>query len=68
MEVKELFTLMIAGSGVAFGFGKQASNISSIKRDVDNIGKSHRDISQILSNIHDRLARIEQDIVHLKNK
>jgi hypothetical protein len=68
MDLKELVPIAIMGGGVAFGFGRQAANLASLKRDVDSIGKSHRDISQILADIRDRLARIEQDILHLKNK
>jgi predicted nucleic acid-binding Zn-ribbon protein len=68
MELKELLPLGAAGVGVAFGFGRQAANLQSLKRDVDFIGRSHRDISESLADIRDRLARIEQDITHLKNK
>jgi hypothetical protein len=68
MDLKELIPIAMTGVGVAFGFGRQAANLASLKRDVDFIGKSHRDISETLSDIRDRLARIEQDIIHLKNK
>ena len=66
MDTKELLGYGITLLGVAFGFGRQATHISVLRRDINMIGESHRSISNQLSVINDRLARIEQDLSYIK--
>jgi hypothetical protein len=65
---QELIGFAITFAGMAFGFGKQAANISTLRRDTDAITKMHRDTLQELGEIKAQLARIDQRLLFLEKK
>jgi len=66
MNLLELIPLGITAIGVAFGFGKQASAIAILRRDVDNIAKLHRATLELLSDVDRKLVRIDERVEALR--
>ncbi len=65
---KELIGFAITFAGMAFGFGKQSANISTLRRDTDAIGNMHRETLQELGQIKAQLARIDQRLLFLERE
>jgi hypothetical protein len=68
MTWKELIGFAITFAGMAFGFGKQSANISTLRRDTDAIAKMHRETLKELAEIKEQLARIDQRLLFLERK
>lgn len=64
MDLKELIGFAVTFAGMAFGFGRQSSEIRHLRRDADSIGRSHREILDELGKINARLERFDQRIVY----
>lgn len=62
----DFFPLGIASIGAAFGFGKQATAIATLRKDTDAIARMHRDTLQELGEIKNQLARIDQRMLFLE--
>lgn len=67
MAFGEFIPLFLSGVGVVFMFGKQANAIAVLKRDVDNISASKREILAEIRSIHDAQIRLESKLDHLIN-
>lgn len=64
METKDLIGFAITFVGMAFGFGRQSGEIKNQRRDIDNIGRSHRDIMNELVEIKGKLERLDQRVLY----
>lgn len=62
MSTQEIIGFAITGIGVAFGFGRQAANISNNQKDIHAIAKLHRDTQAELNDMKILIARLEQKI------
>lgn len=52
-------SLAISGIGVSFAFGRQAGAITTLKRDMNNIGDSKREIIQKINRLEQAITRLE---------
>lgn len=68
MDLQSLIGLGSSFAAMAFGFGRQSSTISVLRRDVDNIGSLYRQNLELVSDIRAQLARIESRLEHLEEK
>lgn len=62
MNTQEIIGFAITGIGVAFGFGRQAANISNNQKDIHAIAKLHRETQEQLHDIKIIVAKLEQKI------
>jgi hypothetical protein len=68
MDIKDLIGFGVTFAGMAFGFGRQSSEIKTLRRDVDAIGKSHRDIMLECQEINQKLARLDQRVIYCEKE
>ncbi len=64
MTVSEIWGFAITAISMAFGFGRQSGELKTLRRDVDNIGKGHREIIEKLQEIDRKLARLDQRVIY----
>ena len=69
MELKDVVGSVATIGGMIFGFGWQGSTIAHLRRDTNGIARRQREeITPFMIEIRERLARIEQDLIHIKQK
>lgn len=66
MNAFEIFGVASSGLAVAFFFGKQSRDISTLKKNVNDIGTLHRETIVGLAQINVQLARIDQRLLSLE--
>lgn len=60
MEIREILAFASTFAAMAFGFGRQSAEIRTLRRDVDNIGKMHRETLDLLSDVDRKLVRLDE--------
>lgn len=66
MSYFEIFGVASSGLAVAFFLGKQSRDISTLKKNVNDIGNLHRETIAGLARIDVQLARIDQRLLTLE--
>lgn len=68
MSISEVLGFVLSFASMAFGFGRQSGEIKTLRRDVDSIGKSHREIIAELQEINKKLERLDQRLIYCEKK
>jgi hypothetical protein len=62
MQIEQLIPFGITAIGMAFGFGKQAATIATLRRDIDESKLNDTAILSKLNEISIAVAKIEQRV------
>lgn len=68
MSISEVLGFALSFASMAFGFGRQSGEIKTLRRDVDSIGKAHREIIAELQEINKKLERLDQRVIYCEKE